>query len=55
MKRYKDSRKEATSVALDEKTIEELKLVAEKLGIPLSSIDSSAFDLGWPGRLKKAA
>jgi predicted DNA binding CopG/RHH family protein len=34
MKRYKDSRKKPTSVALDEKTIKELKTVAEKQGIP---------------------
>lgn len=29
MKRYKDLRKKPTSVALDEKTIQELKMVAE--------------------------
>ena len=34
MKRYKDSRKKPTSVALDETTIQELKLVAEKQGLP---------------------
>ena len=34
MRRYKDSPKKPTSVALDEATIAELKLVAEKNGIP---------------------
>jgi predicted DNA binding CopG/RHH family protein len=34
MKRFKDSRKKPTSVALDESTIQELKKVAEKQGIP---------------------
>ena len=34
MKRFRNSRKKPTSVALDEKTIEELKFVAEKQGIP---------------------
>lgn len=34
MKRYKDSKKKPTSVALDEKTIQELRKIAEKQGIP---------------------
>lgn len=34
MKRFKDSPKKPTSVALDESTIAELKLEAEKQGIP---------------------
>ena len=33
MKRFKNSPKKPTSVALDETTIQELKIVAEKQGI----------------------
>ncbi len=54
MKRYKDSRKKPTSVALDEKTIEELKLVAEKLGIPYQVL-IRVLILDGLERLKKAA
>lgn len=34
MKRHKNSRKRPTSVALEDRTIHELKMVAEKQGIP---------------------
>lgn len=34
MRRYRESPKKPTSVALDEKTIQELKAIAEKQGIP---------------------
>ena len=54
MKRYKDSRKRPTSVALDEKTIEELKLVAEKQGIPYQVL-IRVLILDGLERLKKAA
>ena len=54
MKRYKDSRKKPTSVALDEKTIEELKLVAEKQGIPYQVL-IRVLILDGLERLKKAA
>ena len=50
----KDSRKKPTSVALDEKTIEELKLVAEKQGIPYQVL-IRVLILDGLERLKKAA
>lgn len=53
MKRYKDSRKKPTSVALDERTIEELKLVAEKQGIPYQVL-IRVLILDGLERLKKA-
>ena len=34
LKRYKDAKKKPTSIALDEKTIAELKKVAQKKDIP---------------------
>lgn len=54
MKRYKSSPKKPTSVALDEKTIEELKLVAEEQGIPYQVL-IRVFILDGLDRLKKAA
>jgi len=54
MKRYKDSRKKPTSVALDEVTIQELKAVAEKQGIPYQVL-IRVFILDGLERLKKAA
>jgi predicted DNA binding CopG/RHH family protein len=54
MKRYKDSPKKPTSVALDESTIEELKKVAEKNGIPYQVL-IRVFILEGLDRLKKAA
>jgi predicted DNA binding CopG/RHH family protein len=52
MKRYKDSRKKPTSVALDETTINELKAVAEKQGIPYQVL-IRVFILDGLERLKK--
>lgn len=54
MKRYKDSRKKPTSVALDETTILELKNIAEKKGIPYQVL-IRVFILDGLDRLKKAA
>ncbi len=54
MKRYKDLRKKPTSVALDEKTIQELKAVAEKQGIPYQVL-IRVFILDGLERLKKVA
>lgn len=54
MKRYKDSRKKPTSVALDETTINELKVLAEKQGIPYQVL-IRVFILDGLDRLKKAA
>jgi len=54
MKRYKDTRKKPTSVALDEITIQELKIVAEKQGIPYQVL-IRVFILDGLERLKKAA
>jgi predicted DNA binding CopG/RHH family protein len=54
MKRYKDSRKKPTSVALDEKTISELKKVAEKQGIPYQVL-IRVLILDGLERIKKAA
>lgn len=54
MKRYKDSPKKPTSVALDEMTIQELKVVAERQGIPYQVL-IRVFILDGLARLKKAA
>jgi predicted DNA binding CopG/RHH family protein len=54
MKRYKDSRKKPTSVALDETTITELKDIAEKQGIPYQVL-IRVFILDGLERLKKSA
>jgi len=54
MKRYKDTRKKPTSVALDEVTIQELKSVAEKQGIPYQVL-IRVFILDGLDRLKKTA
>lgn len=54
MKRYKSSPKKPTSVALDEETIEELKRVAEKQGIPYQVL-IRVFILDGLERLKDVA
>lgn len=54
MKRYRDSRKKPTSVALDETTIRELKAVAQKQDIPYQVL-IRVFILDGLERLKKAA
>lgn len=54
MKRFKSSPKKPTSVALDEKTIQELKAVAETQGIPYQVL-IRVFILDGLDRLKKAA
>ena len=54
MKRYKDSKKKPTSVALDGKTILELKKLAEKQGIPYQVL-IRVLILDGLDRLKKAA
>jgi predicted DNA binding CopG/RHH family protein len=54
MKRYKAAPKKPTSVALDEKTIEELKTVAEAQGIPYQVL-IRVFILDGLDRLKKTA
>ena len=54
MKRFKDSKKKPTSVALDEKTIQQLKTVAEKQGIPYQVL-IRVLILDGLDRLKKAA
>ena len=54
MKRYKDSRKKPTSVALDETTISELKRMAEKQGIPYQVL-IRVFILDGLERMKRAA
>ena len=54
MKRYKDSRKKPTSVALDETTIRELKAVAEKQGIPYQVL-IRVFILDGLQRIKRAS
>lgn len=54
MKRFKDSRKKPTSVALDETTIHELKAVAEKQGIPYQVL-IRVFILDGLDRLKRTA
>lgn len=54
MKRYKESPKKPTSVALDETTIQELKMVADVQGIPYQVL-IRVFILDGLDRLKKAA
>jgi predicted DNA binding CopG/RHH family protein len=54
MKRYKDSRKKPTSVALDETTIQELKHMADKQGIPYQVL-IRVFILDGLERMKKTA
>ena len=54
IKRYKESPKKPTSVALDETTIQELKAVAEIQGIPYQVL-IRVFILDGLDRLKKAA
>lgn len=54
MKRYKDSRKKPTSVALDETTIQELKRMADKQGIPYQVL-IRVFILDGLERLKRSA
>jgi predicted DNA binding CopG/RHH family protein len=54
MRRFKDSPKKPTSVALDEATINELKKEAEKNGIPYQVL-IRVFILEGLDRLKKAA
>ena len=54
MKRYKNSRKKPTSIALDKETIAELKGIAEKQGIPYQVL-IRVFILDGLERLKKAA
>ncbi len=54
MKRFKDSPKKPTSVALDETTIQELKAVAEKQGIPYQVL-IRVFILDGLDRIKKAS
>ena len=54
MKRYKNSRKKPTSVALDDDTIAELKRTAEKQGIPYQVL-IRVFILDGLERLKNAA
>jgi predicted DNA binding CopG/RHH family protein len=54
MKRFKNSPKKPTSVALDETTIQELKIVAEKQGIPYQVL-IRVFILDGLDRMKKAA
>lgn len=54
MKRYSHFKKKPTSVALDEPTIQELKHVAEKQGIPYQVL-IRVFILDGLNRLKKAA
>jgi predicted DNA binding CopG/RHH family protein len=54
MKRYKNSPKKPTSVALDEKTIKELKAMAEKQGLPYQVL-IRIFILQGLDRLKKAS
>ena len=54
MKRYKESPKKPTSVALDETTIQELKMVAETHGIPYQVL-IRVFILDGLDRIKKSA
>ena len=54
MKRFKDSPKRPTSVALDETTIQELKAIAEVQGIPYQVL-IRMFILDGLDRLKKSA
>ena len=54
MKRYKESPKKPTSVALDETTVKELKTLAEIQGIPYQVL-IRVFILDGLARMKKAA
>jgi len=54
MKRYKDSKKKPTSIALDEKTIVELKKEALKKEIPYQTL-MRVLILDGLARLKKVA
>ena len=54
MRRFKDSPKKPTSVALDQETIDELKIVAEKNGIPYQVL-IRVFILDGLDRIKKSA
>jgi len=54
MKRYKSAPKKPTSVALDEKTIQELKIIADKHGIQYQVL-IRVFILDGLERLKRAA
>jgi hypothetical protein len=54
MKRFKESPKKPTSVALDETTIQELKAIAEVQGIPYQVL-IRVFILDGLERLKKAS
>jgi predicted DNA binding CopG/RHH family protein len=54
LKRFKDAPKKPTSVALDETTIQELKMLAEVQGIPYQVL-IRVFILDGLERLKKAA
>ena len=54
MKRFKNARKRPTSVALDDSTIEELKKIADKQGIPYQVL-IRVLILNGLERLRKAA
>lgn len=54
MKRYREAPKKPTSVALDAKTVQELKKVAAKQGIPYQVL-IRVFILDGLERIKKAA
>ncbi len=54
MRRFKDSKKKPTSVALGEETIKDLKKIAEKQGIPYQVL-IRVLILDGLERLKKAA
>jgi predicted DNA binding CopG/RHH family protein len=54
MKRFKEFKKKPTSVALDEKTVKELKSIAAKQGIPYQVL-IRVFILDGLQRLKKKA
>ncbi len=54
MKRFKESPKKPTSVALDETTIKELRAIAETQGIPYQVL-IRVFILDGLDRLKKSA
>lgn len=54
MKRYKNAPKKPTSVALDDKTVKELKALAAKQGIPYQVL-IRVFILDGLSKFKKAA
>jgi len=54
MRRYKNSPKKPTSIALDEKTIQELKTIADKHGIQYQVL-IRVFILDGLERIKRAA